>query len=263
MSSLLNGAVHYLDTGVLTPLVGQHCAHRLLELDLSATSCIKLFISKGLGIGIVVGGTIVKVPQILKIVSAKSTVGISFASYLLETVAYTISLAYNYRSGNPFSTFGEMGFITLQNIAILFLILSYAKSLPGLVLFLTVYSIAAFSLFTPSIISPDLLRTLQWATVLIGVASKVPQISNNFTAKSTGQLSAITVFMQTAGSFARVFTTVQEIDDPVLLTSAIVASALNGVIAAQVVVYWANRTPAIGHLPAQGSKRRIETKKRS
>ncbi|TPX60592.1 hypothetical protein PhCBS80983_g01759 [Powellomyces hirtus] len=230
-------------TNFLRPLVGPQCAHRLLKFDLTATECIKLFISKVLGFGIVLGGMILKVPQILKIVSAGSTAGISFASYFLETAAYTISLAYNFRSGNPFSTYGEMGFITLQNVAILFLILSYSKNLSGLLAFLVVYVATSVSLFNPDIVSTDLLRNLQWATVLIGVASKLPQIWNNYSAKSTGQLSAITVFLQSAGSAARVFTTLQEVDDPVLLTSALVATGLNALIAFQMVTYWSNRLP--------------------
>ncbi|KAI8588169.1 hypothetical protein BDZ88DRAFT_397678 [Geranomyces variabilis] len=236
MSAILSA----VDAHLLRPLVGEKCSARLLEIDTSAIDCFKLLVSKCLGLGIVLGGTILKVPQILKIVGAGRTDGISFLSYLLETAAYTISLAYNYRSGNPFSTYGEMGFITLQNLIILFLILTYSKRVGGLLAFLVAFGASSISLFNPELVSADLLRTLQWATVLIGVASKLPQIANNYSAKSTGQLSAITVFLQSAGSAARVFTTLQEVDDPVLLTSALVATGLNMLIAAQMVVYWTN-----------------------
>ncbi|KAJ3159979.1 hypothetical protein HDU86_001244 [Geranomyces michiganensis] len=232
-----------IDANVLRPLVGAKCSTRLLALDTSAIDCFKLLVSKCLGLGIVLGGTILKVPQILKIVSAGRTDGVSFLSYLLETAAYTISLAYNYRSGNPFSTYGEMGFITCQNLIILFLILTYSKNVFGLLAFLVAFGASSIALFNPDLVSADHLRTLQWATVLIGVASKLPQIANNYSAKSTGQLSAITVFLQSAGSAARVFTTLQEIDDPVLLTSALVATGLNMLIAAQMVVYWSAAAP--------------------
>ncbi|TPX71791.1 hypothetical protein SpCBS45565_g00956 [Spizellomyces sp. 'palustris'] len=251
-------AIAYTEKTLLAPLIGPKCAHELVSLNFSHTACLKLLLSKLLGIGIILGGTILKVPQILKIVASGSTAGISFASYLLETAAYTISLAYNARSGNPFSTYGEMGFITVQNVVILFLILAYGKNILGLVSFLVVFAATSIALFDPSMVSVDLLTTLQWSTVLIGVASKLPQIWNNLRAKSTGQLSAITVFLQGAGSAARVFTTIQEVDDPVLLTSALVATGLNAVIALQMVLYWNNRTVA----SAQYTKPRSPAQKR-
>ena len=131
-----------------------------------------------------------------------------------------------------------MGFITLQNLVILALILRYSNNTLGAIAFLGAFSASAYALADATLVSAALLRTLQMAVVVIGVASKLPQIANNHAAKSTGQLSAVTVFMQAAGSAARVFTTVQEVDDPVLLTSALVATSLNLVIAGQMVVYW-------------------------
>ncbi|TPX55512.1 hypothetical protein PhCBS80983_g05257 [Powellomyces hirtus] len=111
-----------------------------LEFD-TANECIKLFISKLLDFGIVLDGITLKVPQILKI---------------------HILLAYNFRSGNPFSTYGEMGFTTLQKVVILFLLLSYSKNLSGLLAFLVVYAATSVPLFNPDIVSADLLRNFQW-----------------------------------------------------------------------------------------------------
>jgi mannose-P-dolichol utilization defect protein 1 len=45
---------------------------------------------KLLGYGVVAGATIVKVPQILKIIKKKSTFGVSFASVTLEVLSTTI-----------------------------------------------------------------------------------------------------------------------------------------------------------------------------
>lgn len=106
----------------------------LLNLEFEDFNCIKLLISKLLGIGIVFGyidlciyylsrGAILKVPQIMKIVSARSVAGISFASYLLETICYSISVCYNYRNGMPWTTYGESIFITVQNFIVLLLLM--------------------------------------------------------------------------------------------------------------------------------------------
>ena len=63
--------------------------------------------SKVLGLGIVVGGGIVKVPQILKIVKHKSARGLSLSSYLLDTASLLLVDVYNVRLQFPFSTYGE------------------------------------------------------------------------------------------------------------------------------------------------------------
>jgi mannose-P-dolichol utilization defect protein 1 len=78
---------------------------------------VRYSISKVLGIGIVVGGGIVKVPQIIKIVNSKSARGVSLASYLLDTASLLIVVAYNVRSHFPFSTYGENLFLTIQNVS--------------------------------------------------------------------------------------------------------------------------------------------------
>ena len=67
----------------LSSLVGSTCATSLLALDLEQVDCLKLLISKGLSVGILLGSVLVKLPQIIKILSNKSTDGISFVAYLL------------------------------------------------------------------------------------------------------------------------------------------------------------------------------------
>lgn len=99
----------------VTILGDEKCYKTLvLDVDFTATECIKLAISKGLGLGIIAASSIVKVPQILKLVSSRSAAGVSFLSYLLETGALLVGLAYNKRQENPFSTYGENALIMAQ-----------------------------------------------------------------------------------------------------------------------------------------------------
>ncbi|CDO70813.1 hypothetical protein BN946_scf184801.g4 [Trametes cinnabarina] len=112
------------DLGVA--IVGEKCYTSIVEnLDVADVECLKYSLSKGLGLGIVVGGSIMKVPQLLLIVSARSARGLSLTSYVLETLSYAITLAYSYRNGFPFSTYGENLFLTLQNVIITLLIVHY------------------------------------------------------------------------------------------------------------------------------------------
>jgi len=241
--------------------VGKHCYAVLVEnLDVFDPACLKLGISKLLGLGIVVTGSIVKLPQLLKLINAQSGAGLSLASFILETLAYTITLAYNARLKFPFSTYGETAFIAVQNVLILVLILHYsgddmyaAGALGGLLAF-------AVPLFSPNVISYRVLQILQGLSIPLSLASKVPQIITNFQNGSTGQLSAFTVFNYLAGSAARVFTTMTEVNDPVILGGFIASVVLNAVLAGQMVVYW-NKSPKTPVVPPALKTSRPKTPK--
>ncbi|KAH6939261.1 hypothetical protein HPB50_016634 [Hyalomma asiaticum] len=64
--------------------------------------CLKLAFSKCLGYGIIVGSTLVKVPQIVKIVQTQSGEGISVTSVLMELIGMTATAAYSYAQRYPF-----------------------------------------------------------------------------------------------------------------------------------------------------------------
>jgi mannose-P-dolichol utilization defect protein 1 len=84
-----------------------------------------------------VGATIVKVPQIIKILKNKSTYGVSFESVFLEEITQIASVAYNIYRNNPFSIYGETLLITYQMMVIhaLFIILDKDNRLKASLLF--------------------------------------------------------------------------------------------------------------------------------
>ncbi|KAF4618420.1 hypothetical protein G7Y89_g14883 [Cudoniella acicularis] len=225
------------DLGV--SIVGETCYNTLLlDVDLTSTECIKLAISKGLGIGIIAASSIVKVPQILKLISSRSASGISFLSYLLETSAYLISLAYNVRQGFPFSTYGETGLILVQNVVIAVLVLNYSGRATTAALFVAGLAASAITLFSKDILDMQTLGYLQAGAGVLGVASKLPQILAVWQEGGTGQLSAFAVFNYLAGSLSRIFTTLQEVDDKLILYGFIAGFVLNAILAAQMIFYW-------------------------
>ncbi|TAQ83393.1 hypothetical protein B7494_g8288 [Chlorociboria aeruginascens] len=225
------------DLGV--SLLGTDCYQTLLhDIDLNSTECIKLAVSKGLGIGIIGASSVVKVPQILKLLQSKSASGISFLSYLLETAAYLISLAYNYRQGFPFSTYGETSFILVQNVVIAVLVLNYSGKRTTAGLFVAGLASSAATLFSNEILDMQTLSYLQAGAGVLGVASKIPQIAAVWQEGGTGQLSAFAVFNYLAGSLSRIFTTIQEVDDKLILYGFIAGFVLNAILAAQMVYYW-------------------------
>jgi hypothetical protein len=195
----------------------QECQDKLLQFEITR-ECIKPLLLKLVSIGIVTGSSIVKVPQIIKM--TKSVQGISITSTLLESLSLAITLTYNFRNENPFTTYGETLFLLLQNIIILQF---FGFKNVGLILLIVLLLSQA---------SIQILTTLVTLTIALTLLSKVPQILLQFREKSG--LSIITVTMQTLGTFARIFTTLGLKDD-VLLLVAVVSFVLNLIIFIQVL----------------------------
>ncbi|KAK9239643.1 hypothetical protein V1525DRAFT_397199 [Lipomyces kononenkoae] len=207
--------------------------------------CAKLALSKIIGIGIVCASSIIKLPQITKLVSSRSAAGVSVSGAALEAASYLGMLAYAVRAGFPFSTFGEQAFLWIQDVAVLLLLLVYSGRSTIAVGVVPVVLAAAYYLVL-SVPGPSekFLAMLQAAAIPLNLASKVPQIITIFQNKSTGQLSAVSVFAYMAGSVARVFTTIQEVDDRIMLAGVVLGALLNLVLVVQMVMYWGTSTPA-------------------
>lgn len=231
------------DLGIFLLDDNEHCYNVLVRNAdfVSSPECLSLGISKGLSWGIVGMSSIVKVPQIIKLINSQSAEGISASGYILETVSYIITIAYNFRSGFPFSTFGESVLILLQNVIVTALLFLYSGK-PFYSAVFVALTAAAFTVLYDSspagLISYQVLTIFQASTIFLNLASKIPQVYANRKNKSTGQLSAFAVFNYLLGSLARVFTTLKEVDDPIILASFLGSSALNFVLAVQVFQYW-------------------------
>ncbi|KAL8730875.1 MAG: hypothetical protein Q9166_003802 [cf. Caloplaca sp. 2 TL-2023] len=247
-----------------TPLV--HLGHTLLtpscynqlllRLDLRGP-CLSLAISKSLGLGIITLSSIVKVPQILKLISSQSAQGVSFLSYALETLSYIVTLIYSVRQGFPFTAYGETAFVAIQNTIVCALVLLFGyEGVKGQGLasaFVGVVAAGVYALQDSGIVDMEILGWMQAGAGTLGVASKVPQIVVNWRQGGTGVLSAFTVFTYLAGSLSRIFTTLQEVDDKMILYGFIAGFALNAVLASQMVYYW--QSPATAkHAEELGEK---------
>lgn len=200
----IRGALQPISRNLPTPLytignnlLGPACyKHLILDIDpINHPDCVKLGISKGLGIGIIGASSIVKIPQLLKLINSQSAAGVSFLSYLLETTSLVTTLAYNARQGNPFSTYGESALIAAQNVAISTLVLHYQGKNGVAQLFIAGLAAALYSLFTESLVDAKTLGFLQAGAGVLGVASKLPQIFAVWSQGGTGQLSAFAVRM--------------------------------------------------------------------
>ncbi|WVY92298.1 hypothetical protein V8G54_037812 [Vigna mungo] len=175
--------------------------------------CLLPLISKLLGYAIVAASTTVKLPQaliIMKILKHKSVRGLSMISFELEVIGYTIALAYCLHKGLSFSAYGELLFLLIQAIILVSVIYYYSRPLSTITCIRALlYSAIAPTIFAGQI-DPLLFEALYASQHAIFLFARIPQIWQNFSNKSTGELSFLTSFMNFAGSMVRVFTTIQE-----------------------------------------------------
>ncbi|XP_077401266.1 mannose-P-dolichol utilization defect 1 protein-like isoform X3 [Vanacampus margaritifer] len=179
----------------------------------------------------------VKLPQIMKLLGAKNAEGVSFLSLLGELLAITGSLAYSVARSFPFSAWGEALFVMLQTVTVGFLIQHYGGRTRRGVLFVLLY-IGVLSVLLSPLAPASVLTAMQASNMPAIIVSRVIQAATNFRNGHTGQLSALTVIILFAGSLARIFTSVQETGDILLVVTYVVSVACNGLIVAQVLYYW-------------------------
>ncbi|MBE7182225.1 MAG: PQ-loop repeat-containing protein, partial [Terriglobus roseus] len=148
------------DAGI--SLLGRDCYKTLLlNVDLTHEACLRLALSKGLGVAIVGASAVVKIPQLLKLLQSRSSAGVSFLSYLLETASFVIALAYSVRKGFPFSTFGETALIAVQDVAIAALVLHFGGKPAAAALFVGGVAAAVYALFDERVVDGKALGFLQ------------------------------------------------------------------------------------------------------
>lgn len=202
-----------------------------------SVDCFKALLSKSLGYGIILGSILVKVPQILKILSNRSAAGINIFAVFLEIFAITLNLSYSFVKGFPFSAWGDASFLAVQTAAIACLVLHYNGSIANVIAFLASYLSVCYILMG-GITTVDVLWSLQALNIPILITGKMSQAYTNYQNSSTGQLSAITCFMLFFGSLARIFTSIQETGDSIIILTYCVSTLTNGIIVAQLLYYW-------------------------
>ncbi|XP_067624119.1 mannose-P-dolichol utilization defect 1 protein homolog [Eurosta solidaginis] len=228
----------------------------LVERDFSNVYCFRALLSKLVGYALIVGSMAVKVPQVLKLLNNKSGEGISLFAVLLDLTAITSHMSYNYVMGYPFTAWGDSTFVALQTAAIAALVLYYAGSKVLSMIFCITYAIVVYFL-TSSYTPIDLLVVAQSVNIPILLVGKLSQAFTNYRNGSTGQLSATTAFLLFFGSFARIFTSMQETSDLLMIATFSASTFANAVIALQMIYYWGS---SIKPDKGKGGKKEAESK---
>ncbi|KAH6782242.1 Mannose-P-dolichol utilization defect 1 protein [Perilla frutescens var. frutescens] len=199
--------------------------------------CLLPLISKLLGYCIVAASTIVKLPQILKILKHSSVRGLSVLAFELEVVGYTIALAYCLHKGLPFSAYGELAFLLIQAIILVGVIYYFSQPLGTMTWIRGLLYCALAPTVLGGQIDPMLFEALYASQHAIFFCARIPQIWANFKNKSTGELSFLTSLMNSCGSLVRVFTSLQEKAPMSVVLGSVIGIVTNGTILTQIMVY--------------------------
>ncbi|XP_027045324.1 mannose-P-dolichol utilization defect 1 protein-like [Pocillopora damicornis] len=225
-------------TPLVLLIVPKYCHDEFfINFNFFHAACLKIAISKCLGYGIVVGSAMIKIPQIIKVIQASSVEGLSLTAFILELVALTTSGTYSYAKSFPFSAWGENFFMSIQGCLLILMYFYYTSRLLAGVVFPVLYGGIVYVL--ASGLTPMSVLT-KFASFNIGLlaTSRLIQIVTNFRNGHTGQLSFIMVLLLTLGAVARIFTTIQETGDKVMLVTFLVSVTLNATLTFQVLYYW-------------------------
>ncbi|KAJ4966943.1 hypothetical protein NE237_018792 [Protea cynaroides] len=199
--------------------------------------CLLPLISKLLGYCIVAASTTVKLPQILKILKHSSVRGLSVTAFELEVVGYTIALSYCLHKGLPFSAYGELVFLLIQAIILVATIYYYSQPTGTKTWIRALLYFALAPIIFSGQIDPVLFEALYASQHAIFFFARIPQIWENYSNKSTGELSFLTSFMNFGGSIARVFTSIQEKAPTSVTLGSMIGIVTNGTILSQILLY--------------------------
>lgn len=190
-----------------------------------------------MGIGLILGSLLVKLPQIVKIYRNRSGEGISLVSVTLDLSAITVYASYSYVKAFPFSAWGDSAFLAVQTVVIGAMILHYAVKPAQALLYLLGYLVVCYVLMG-GITPVEILWTMQGFNIPVLLAGKLMQALMNYKNGHTGQLSAVTLFMLFFGSLARIFTSIQETGDTMVIVTYVASSFANTVLVLQLLYYW-------------------------
>lgn len=190
-----------------------------------------------LSYSVILTSLFVKVPQILSVLNARSTKGLSLSSVLLEEIGYSILLTYNFALGYPLASYFEYTVLVLQDFILIIAILHFdgllkIHTLPAFLVYFLVYTGIALRWF------PDFVLTTVISLVTpLSFSSKFAQIKLLYTSKNPGQVSLATWGIVAYGATARVVTSCVLTGDPGVILNFCVAASMNTFISCMVVHY--------------------------
>ncbi|KAK8796077.1 hypothetical protein WA171_004041, partial [Blastocystis sp. BT1] len=197
------------------------------------------FLSKLMGYLIVVGSAVMKFPQILNILKSRSVVGLNVYSFYFECAENLPIIIYHSIYHYPFSTYGECILILVQDIILVLLTHLYTKdpSVTAKMMYRN-FSLLILCAVCLCFIPQSFQVAIPIISTCFGLSARLPQIWTNFRQGHTGQLSLLSWSFSLVGSSIRIFTTLMEVPDKLILAMYITYFLCNLTLVLQIIVYW-------------------------
>lgn len=184
---------------------------------------------------------ILKIPQILNLLFAKSADQISILALLLELTSYTVMTSYNYTNGYSVLSYLEYPVILLQEYILIFLVLKYLNKINKFSILVSILYFSISISFALQLIPKTVLTILAPMCTPISVSSKVVQLLAIFRAKNADTVSPITWFISAFTNLTRVFTIWMDSADIILLANFIISVILSSSIMFSAIYYRWNK----------------------
>ena len=198
-----------LDNKYVYYVIPSKCVEQLNDMSFSS-ECLKKSLIKSLGYSIVILGSIAKVPLMLNIMKAGSTSGLSMFGLFIESFGCSLMIGYNVHNNNEFNIYGELVFLLLQNVIILFLFLHYNSCYSHFTLYVAIL-LSSLYLLLNDILPSQIYSYNIPINILIVLLSKSPQIFINHKNQSTASLSLISSTLFFGGAAARLITIIDAV----------------------------------------------------
>jgi mannose-P-dolichol utilization defect protein 1 len=221
------------------------------QLPFLSIPCFSQLISKGLGLAIIAGSCLNKVPIMINMLTSKSAAGISRNSLYGEAIVYANGALYGYLFSYPFTSYGENVSLLIQNIILIIMAWQLSRQSPSssrASLEEQVSVIVGFFAYLVAILQflqKDYYYLLLSATWPVMLYARGSQVYETFFVKHTGNLSVVTTSMNLVGSLIRIGTTIQETGDVIVLVGYMMSGALSFIMFIQYWLYLPNTIKAL------------------
>eukprot|EP00455_Lapot_gusevi_P041052 TRINITY_DN471_c0_g1_i1.p1 TRINITY_DN471_c0_g1~~TRINITY_DN471_c0_g1_i1.p1 ORF type:complete len:209 (-),score=44.39 TRINITY_DN471_c0_g1_i1:281-907(-) len=186
-----------------------------------------------LGYGVIIGSSLSKLPQIIRVVNEQSVRGLSLPMFSIELSSQVLTTLYHIQAQHSFSAYGENVTFGVSNLIVLYYFAKLSSRIG------TFFSCCAAGAALSRVLSKSnsgLLTRLYGMTIIFYIASRLPQIISNFNNKDTGVLSVTTFAASLLGSLIRLKSS-RDLKDNMMLLSMVVSIVCNTIIISQILYY--------------------------
>lgn len=180
---------------------------------------------------------VLKIPQILKLVSVKSADEMSTLGLFLELTSYTVMTSYNYTNGYSVLSYLEYPIILTQEYILIFLVLKYLNRINTWSFLCAVIYFTLSACLLLEIVPKIVLTLLAPMCTPISASSKIVQLLAILRAKNAESVSPLTWFISAFTNLTRVFTIWMDSADVLLLGNFIISVLLSSSIMFSALYY--------------------------